>query len=160
MKHPELRPAIIWETHEYLFQEKTNDWYWGVAIIALSAAVIAIIFGEILLALLIIIGSFTLCLVGARRPNVVRYEINNTGVLIENILYPYATLSSFWVENNSHMGIPSKVIFKSRKIVSPFLVLHIEDIDPELMRDFLLDHLPEAEHSEPLSQKLLEYFGF
>lgn len=160
MAHPKLRPAIVWQTHEYIYQEKTTDWYWGTGIIAVSLAILAIFFGNILLALLTLIGGFTLCLFGARRPNHLRFEINHSGLLIERTLYPYATLESFWVEDNRHLDMHSKVIFKSKQMITPLIVLPLDDVDPEHMRDFLLDHLPEVEHSEPMSQKLLEYLGF
>ncbi|MES3006087.1 MAG: hypothetical protein V4664_04025 [Patescibacteria group bacterium] len=160
MKHPKLRPAIIWETHEYLFQEKTTDWYWAAGIISVSLAVLSIFFGNVLLALLILIGGFALCVFGARRPNHLRFEINHTGLLIDRTLYPYKTLDSFWVENNIHLDLHSKVIFKSKRIVTPLIVIPLEEVDPEMLRDFLLDHLPEEEHSEPLAQKLLELLGF
>lgn len=160
MKHPKLRPAIIWEAHEYFYQEKTADWYWAAGIISASIAVLSIFFGNILLALLIIIGGFTLCLLAARRPNFLRFEINHTGLLIDRTLYPYATLESFWVEDNNHLDEHSKVLFKSKKVVTPLIVIPLEEVDPEMLRDFLLNHLPEIQHHEPFAQKVLERFGF
>lgn len=155
-----IKGPFIWETYEYFHQEKTNDWYWALAIIAISAAVISLIFGNILFALLILLGSFTLALFGARKPNIIRFEINTTGLLIGSTLYPYNSLHSFWVEDNNHLGVQSKVLFRSRKLAVPLLVIPLDGIHPEELRDFLFDHLPEEEHSEPLSQKLLEYLGF
>lgn len=155
-----LRGPYIWETHEFLYQEKTSDWYWAVGIIAISAAVITIIFGNILFALFILIAAFSLALFAAKRPEVIRFEINNTGVLINKTLYPYTTLHSFWVEDNNHYEIQSKVIFKSKRLAMPLLVLPLEEIHPEEIRDFLFDHLPEEEHTEAFSQKVLEYLGF
>ena len=70
------KPPFIWEAHEYIFQEKTSDWYWAVGIIAVSLAVLLIIFGNVLFALVVLIGSFTLSIFAARRPDLVRFEIN------------------------------------------------------------------------------------
>ena len=42
----------------------------------------------------------------------------------------------------------------------PFLMIYIEEVDPEDVRDILLNYISETEHHEPLSQKLLEVFGF
>lgn len=160
MAHPKLRPPIIWETHEYLYQEKTTDWYWGVGVLGITLAILAIIFGNALLAVLIIVGGITLCLFGAQRPKHVRFEVNHSGLMIDRTLYPYKTLQSFWVEDNRHHGIHSKVFFQSRRMVTPIIVILLEDVEPEHLRDFLLDHLPESEHTDSFSQKLLEYFGF
>ncbi len=159
MKHPTLRPAIVWEAHEFVFQEKTSDWYWAVGIIAISIAVLAVIYGNTLLALLSLIAGFTLSLFAAKQPHFMRFETNNSGVIIEQTLYPYATLDSFWVENNVHLDLESKLILKSKHI-NPLIVIPLSTINPEIMRDFLLDHLPEAVHTEPFAHKLFEYFGF
>lgn len=160
MAHPKLRPGIIWETHEYLYQEKTTDWYWGAGIITVSLAILSIVFGNALFAVVILVGGIALCLFGARLPNHLRFEVNHSGLMIDRTLYPYKTLESFWVEDNRHLGAHSKVLFKSKKLVTPLIVIPLEDVDPEHLRDFLLDHIPEVEHSEPFAQKLLEYFGF
>ena len=42
----------------------------------------------------------------------------------------------------------------------PFISIFIEDVDPEKVRDILLNYIAETEHNEPLSQKLLERLGF
>ena len=155
-----LRGPYIWETHEFLYQEKTNDWYWAVGIITVSGAVIAVIFGNILFALFLLLGAFTLALFAAKKPEIVRFELNNTGIIINKTLYPYTTLHSFCVEDNSHIEVQSKVILRSRRMAMPLLVLPLEEYHPEEIRDFLFDHLPEDHHAEPISHKILEYLGF
>ncbi len=158
------KDPFIWQAHEYIFQEKTSDWYWAVGIIGASVAVISLIFGNIIFALLIALCTFCLMLFGAKEPALVRFEINKTGVLIDRRLYPYGTLQSFWVEDNRHRGHQSKLFLKSKRLAVPLIAVplegHEEGVNPEDIRDFLLDHLLEDEHAEPLGQKVLEFFGF
>ncbi len=154
------KDPFIWETEEYYFQEKTSDWYWVVGIIGISIAILAMIFGDTLFALLILISTFALALFASKRPHVVRFEVSKKGIMIERTLYPYATLDSFWVEDNRHIGTPSKLIVKSRKAIVPLIAIPLDGIDPDDVRDFLLDNLLEDHHPEPLGQKILEYFGF
>ncbi len=78
------KPPFIWETHEYMFQEKTSDWYWGVGIVILSIAVITIIFGNLMFALLILLGGFALTLFASKRPEVVRFEISKKDSSVPN----------------------------------------------------------------------------
>lgn len=151
---------FIWETEEYYFQEKTSDWYWAVGIIGISVSILAIIFSNALFALLILLGTFSLALFGSKKPNVVKFEVSKKGLMIGNTLYPFGTLDSFWVEDNRHVGTPSKLIVKSRKIFVPIIAIPLDEINPEEIRDFLMDHLLESHHAEPLGQKVLEYFGF
>lgn len=154
------KDPFIWQAHEYYFQEKSSDWYWIVGIIGGSISVIAIIFGNILFALLVFLSTIVLSIFASKEPSLVRFEINKSGVIIHKTLYPFGTLESFWVEDNRHIGHPSQLFIKSRKFIVPLIAIPLEGVDPEDIRDFLLDHLLEDEHVEPVGQKLLEYFGF
>ena len=42
----------------------------------------------------------------------------------------------------------------------PFIVILIEEVNPEDVRAILLKYIAEEEHHEPLTQKLLERLGF
>lgn len=154
------KDPFIWEEHEYYFQEKTSDWYWAVGIIGVSIAILAIIFNNTLFAVLVLLSTFALSLFASKEPKVVRFEINKSGILIANTLFPFGTLDSFWVEDNKHINRPSHLYIKSKKLIVPLIVIPLGQTNPEDVRDFLLDHLLETPHSEPLGQKILEYFGF
>ena len=148
---------ISWQTIEYLHTEKTTDWYWIVAIITISISLISIIFGNLIFGILIIVSSFTLTLFASRKPESMEVEISNTGVRVGKTIYPYIHLSSFWIETReSH----PRVLLKSNKVFMPFVVVFLEEIEPEKIRTTLSQYLPEEEHTEPLLEKLLIYFGF
>jgi len=148
---------ISWQAPLHIYKEKTSDWYWIVAIITISIALIAIILNNIIFAILILVSSFTLSLFASKRPEVVTMEINNRGVVVGNTQYSYANLESFWVE--THEAYP-KILIKSKKLLMPFISMLLEDMDPGYVREELLQHLPEEEHTEPFLEKLLIYFGF
>ena len=148
---------ISWHTIEYPHQEKNVDWYWIVGIVTLSIAVIAIIFNNLIFAILIIVCSFTLSLFASKKPEVVKVEINYFGVTFGKTHYPYAHLDSFWVETREHTP---KIILKSKKVFMPFIVIFIEEVPEEKVHEILLKYLPEHEHVEPFLEKLLIYFGF
>ncbi|MSU45121.1 MAG: hypothetical protein EXS47_00590 [Candidatus Zambryskibacteria bacterium] len=148
---------LSWETIEYLHTEKTSDWYWIVGIITISIALISIILNNVIFALLIIVASFTLSLFASRRPEKIKIEISNSGVQVGKTKYSYHELESFWVETRE---VHHRVLLKSKAILKPYVVIFIEDIDPEELRTLLAQYLQEEEHSEPLLEKLLLYFGF
>ncbi len=154
------KDPFIWEAPEYYFQEKSTDWYWAVGIIGVSISILAVIFSNVLFALLILLSTFALALFGSKQPHTVRFEVSKKGVMIGSALYPFGTLDSFWVEDNRHVGHPSKLIIKSRKLIVPLIAIPLDEVNPEEIRDFLMDHLLENHHVEPLGQKILEYFGF
>ena len=160
------RTQIAWSAFEYHYHPKTNDWYWAVGIIAVSVAATSVIFGNILFAFFILISAFALCIVAARKPRLLSCEINDRGIVTDASLYPFTTLESFWVEDYAHIReldnphhVP-KVILKSKKLFMPYIILPIEAVEPDAVRDALLEFLPEEEHMEPLSQKIMERLGF
>lgn len=98
---------------------------------------------------------------GNKEPDHVRFEINGAGVLIDNVLYPFGTLHSFWVENNDNLELPSVLLIRSNKPLVPLIHIPlIWDIDPEDVRNHLLEHIPEEEHRCSLSHRIMEIIGF
>ena len=150
--------TISWQGYEYDHHEKSSDWFWALGIIALSSAVTAVIFKNILFALLIIIGAFVVALFAARRPHMVHFEINKRGVGIDDRLYPFKTLESFWIEEDEHEH--HVLILKSQRVVMPYIVIPLHDEHMEDARNILLTKLTEEELREPVSHKILEFFGF
>ncbi|MCX6702045.1 MAG: hypothetical protein NTX96_02520 [Candidatus Zambryskibacteria bacterium] len=148
---------ISWNTIEYLHKEKTSDWYWIVGIVTISIALISIILNNIIFAILIIVSSFTLSLFASKKPESITVDINDIGITVGKNSYPYKDLDSFWIE--THDSYP-RILLKSKKVFMPFVVVLIENIESEKIHEFLLKHLPEEEHTEPLLEKLLLYFGF
>mgnify|MGYP003473546694 FL=1 len=148
---------ISWQTHEYLHTEKTNDWYWIVAIVTLSIAFVSVILNNVIFGILVIVASFTLSMFASRKPDVFTATIDNSGVTFGSIRYPYGNLSSFWVETRDNYP---RLLLKSKKILMPFVVIHTENEDPGEIRELLLHYLPEEESTEPLLEKILIYLGF
>ncbi len=152
-----MQPLISWDAPEHHYTEKNNDWYWGVGIITLTAAALAFIFGNVIFGILIIVGVFALVVHAARKPSVIHIEINDRGIVIGEILYPFLTLESFWIDAEEH---PPKILLKSTKTFMPYIIIHIAEIDREHVREVLLKYIAETEHHEPVMQKILERFGF
>ena len=109
---------IQWNATEYEHKKHSTDWFWAVGIIALSFAITAIIYKNILFAVFIVLSTFTLLLYAARKPQVLYFELNQKGVRIGDALYPYHTLKSFCLRENNN-GV--KTIQKPRLKSSRFL---------------------------------------
>ncbi|MEQ1500278.1 MAG: hypothetical protein ABL917_02825 [Parcubacteria group bacterium] len=148
---------ISWQTHEYHHTEKTSDWYWIVGIVTVSIAIIAIILNNIIFALLIIVSSITLSLFASKKPEIIDVNIDNSGITINKTRYPYSHLDSFWVELTHFRP---RIILKSKKLLMPYIVIFIEEVEPEEIRSVLSSKLEEVEHHEPFLEKLLIYLGF
>jgi hypothetical protein len=150
--------SLRWEGHEYSYSEKSVDWYWAVGIVALSGAVASILLGNFLFGILILLGAFTLSLFAARKPNAVTFEITRRGILIDKKLFPYNTLDSFWIHEDTHH---TTLLVRSRKAIMPLIMIPLSgSVNAESVHLSLSRFLEEEEHDMPISHRLVEYFGF
>lgn len=150
-------PAIIsWNAPSHLHTEKRPDWYWSVGIVSLALAGAAFIFGDFITGIFVIVAATALVLHASKPPSEVPCEINDRGVVFGDTLYPFTDLDSFFVP---HDETPPRLILKSRKLFMPYIVIYVEEIDPEDVRSVLLRYIAETEHREPMLKKLLEWLG-
>lgn len=153
------KKPIEWTGHEYSHFEKGSDWYWALGLVAVAGAVTAIIFDDILFAILILIAGFVLAIFASRKPNEVTFALTQRGVRIDDTLYPYKTLKSFGIEELTPQHIP-RLIFASKKIFALDIIIPLEHVDANEVHDFLMHFLEEDEHFEPLTHKVMEWLGF
>jgi len=148
---------ISWNAPEHLHKEKRPDWYWSVGIVTLALAAVAIIFGNIITGIFVLVAAVALVLHASHPPRTIYHEVNDRGIIIHDTLYPFLTLDSFWIP---HDEFPGKLIVKSRKLFMPYIVIYIDEVDPEDVRQVMLRYIAETEHHEPLIKHILERVGF
>lgn len=146
---------IEWETLEYEHREKSSNWYWLVGFVALLLVGGAIVMKNFLLAILVLLGAFTLVLYARRRPKIIKVAVSRNGIKIHNSLFPYHTLRSFWLHDEEGKR---KIIIQSEKLLMPHIHLPLhETTDHETLRSFLLDFLSEEPHRPTVIDLLAEY---
>ena len=148
---------ISWKAPTHVYREKTSDWFWSVGIIALALAAVCFIFGQILTGIFVILATLALVLHASKPAKVVYHEINDRGIVVDDILYPFVSLDSFWI---AHDIQPGKILIKSRKTFMPLIVILIDEVDPESVRDVLLRYITETEHHQQFLHNVLEIIGF
>ena len=150
---------ISWHapTHEYA--ERSTDWYWALGVLALAGAVLAIFFGNILLAVIIGLASFIVGFLAIKEPRMCEIEVNERGVRVDTNLYPYRSLKSFAIDDESRERV--QLIVMTTSILNPELVLPLGDhVTPEQLKAALLQKLPEGEHVESALSRIADVFGF
>lgn len=148
---------IEWEAHQYEYKERSPDWFWAVAIVTVAVAVTSIIFGNVIFAILVLVGVFSLMLFVNREPDVVEVRIDERGVTRGKVHYPYETLRSFWVDpDHSH----PRIYLRSAKSFLPLILVPLGNADPERVSDALARTLEEEHHAPPFVERLLEHLGF
>ena len=156
MPQPSFR--LEWDAHEYEHKVRSQDWFWAVGILAVSIAVAAVIFDNIIFGILVLISAFALSIFASRPPSTLHVVVDEKGISKGKIQYPYSALESFWIDTeHSH----KKIILRSSKIFMPLIIVPLGDnADVDELHDTLLHSLTEEFHSLPFVEKVLEYLGF
>ena len=147
-----------WDTPEHIFQEKTNDWYASVILIAGSLIAVEFLFVNFLLVTLTFIATVAFILLAARRPEMMHVEILTSGIRAGNLLYSYDSLDGFTIAQYRN---ENRLLLQSNKHIMPLIVIPIpENLDIEEVRGLLAEYLPMKEIHESLPHLLLEQLGF
>lgn len=150
---------LLWHAPTHEGTPRSTDWFWALGVIALSGAILAVLFGNILFAVIIVMGAAILAALAIREPRDCEIEITDAGIRIDAALYPYRALTSFWVAEEE--GRVPHLIVSTSSILNPQLVLPIpEEAGAEEVRSHLKKHLKEEEQYESFFSRLGEVFGF
>lgn len=150
--------AITWEAPEHHHIEKGSDWFWVLGIVAITSSVAAFFFGNFLLALLIVIAALVVTLVANRAPEIIPFAVTARGLRVNNVLYPYSTLESFYIDEEDPKG--AQLLAKSKRLFMPLIIMPIPEEYIDDIEDIIEGRLPEEHLEEPFANKILEFFGF
>lgn len=156
--------SIIWRTIEHGHREQSTDWYWAVGIITVSLAIAFFIVGNSLLSIILLLGVGTLFVSSKRSPQTVECEISEQGIRTDRTLYPWQTLSSFWIHEtvNQKTGIPTQLLLlTSKKSFMPQIIVPLGSEAPLKEIQAVLAHmLTEEPQTEPISHRIMQKLGF
>ncbi len=139
-------------THEH--EDRTNDWYWALGLLAVVGIGVSIYFNDILFAFVLAIGIGSILFLTIRGPREHEVVLTPRGVDIDGTLYRYPAIRSFWVaieevEHDAEFEPRALLYLTTSGVLHPRFVLPLEDTDhAEAVRDYLLDHV-EEEKQEP-----------
>jgi hypothetical protein len=135
-------PVLSWEAPEYEYIEKHPRWYWVMGILLLAIIVYAIVTNSILMAITFIMIGMLGYVYAEREPRLIHMEINPDGVIVDKLMYEYDDLKSFWIFYEVEAGF--KILsLHSKKTFLPHIHIPVGDANPILIREILLNYLPE-----------------
>ena len=148
--------TITWRAAEHQHVERGSDWYWALGVIAVSSSVTAVLFNNILFALLIVLAAVTLGMIASRPPTIIDFSLGERGLLANDALYPYKEMYAFWVTED----VEPVLLIDTPRIMTPDLVIPLRDVDPDAIRAFLQTRVQEFPLREPFFYRVMEFFGF
>ncbi len=150
--------SVAWEAPEHTHGDKGGDWYFALGILTVAVIVASIIFGNFLFALLAGLSGASLAVATSQQPRIIRYGVSVRGVFVENTLYPFASLRSYYINEEDPRG--PQLLAISDKTFAPMIVMPIPEEYIDEIDDILSERLPEEFLEEPLFNKILELLGF
>lgn len=143
-----LPKQIEWTAPEFEKYQKEPFWYIIGAIVVLLILVGAILLKNIFFALIIILAGLAIYIYSKKEPRQVKFKLSGQGIQVGNVLYPYANLRSFWIFYD-----PPELKYlsvESEKLLLPYIKIPLADQDPVILRNFLIQYIPEKHQEESL----------
>lgn len=159
MEHATQRDArtIYWEAIEHTRGKRGGDWYWSLGILSAAAAVAAIAFGNVLFAIVILLSAALLAIFALRGPETFSYTVGPRGIRINDELFPYSTLDSFYLDEDAPGDV--ELLLKTKRTFSPLVVIPVPEEYVDIVDQYLNERLKEEYLEEPILHKLLERVG-
>ncbi|MFA6278761.1 MAG: hypothetical protein WCS97_01970 [Candidatus Paceibacterota bacterium] len=155
------RTALVeWEGREYDHVPKSADWYWVLGIIAAAIAIATILFGNYLLAFLVIVAAATIALHAAKQPPLHRFRLVEQGLFIGDDLHSFDHMISFSILEDIEGELPPLLSIKNETWFSPHLVIPLEGVDAESVYLHFIQHVEESEHTHSFIDLVAAWLGF
>ena len=155
------RSALLeWEGREYNHNPKTADWYWALGIIAVALTIALVLFGNYLLAVLVIVAAAALALHAAKHPPLHRFRLVEQGIMIGDDLHPFRRMLSFSVLEDIEGELPPLLSIKNESWLSPHLLVPLVDVDADIVYAHFLQHVDEGEHPHTFVDLVAALLGF
>ena len=147
-----------WRAPEFDKIEKNKSWFIIPGIIAIALGIIALLIDNILLLVLVLLGFFNFYIYAKKEPKIIKFKICEKGVEIDEKLYDFDSLRSFWIFYNP--PTEKEISLRSKKTFFPYLKIQLGEQNPNEIRKYLLKFLPEKRHKESLIDIWMGRIGF
>lgn len=149
--------SLRWSAYEHEHVERESDWFWALGIIAVCAALTSLLFSNVLFAILILLAAYVIALIARTPPEPHEIEITDRGIRTGDTMHRYDEVLAFWIDTERD---EPHLLIDTTKVLSPNIIIPLTGIDAASVRAFLLEHCEEREMTEPVSHRILEFFGF
>ena len=149
---------LSWQAPEFTKYKKGKVWFIILFLIAAGLIALALFWKSITMVILIILGSFVVLIYALKEPVVVKIEITPKGIKVEDRLYAFSEIKSFWIFYEPPEI--KEISLYLKKPLFPNVFIPLGDLDPNQARRILLKFLPEKRHQESLFDILARKLRF
>jgi len=135
------RSLLSWKTQEFEQQKKGPMWFVVFAVVVVGLIFLAFWWKAFTMMVFLILAVFLIIIYALKEPRTVIFSITPLGVDIDNVMYKYSDMSSFWIFYE-----PPEIKELNIKLTRgffPHLSIPLGKTDPNDIRKILLEYLPE-----------------
>ncbi len=147
-----MKSHIKWQAPEFEQQEKNKSWFVIAGLVALGLFLWAILTKNFIFAILIALSYFSISVYAIKKPKKIKLAITPRGVKIDNSLYEYDNLRSFWIFYSP--PYLKELSIRSRKTIMPYIKIPLGETNPAKVRKILIKYIPERKQEESLIDNL------
>ena len=150
-------PHFEWQAPSFYYNPQKK--YLALVVIALMAGAVALLFfdRDMLLAIFLMLSSLVLVLYTNKKPDMSKISVDQTGISINDRVYYYKELKSFWIDYNPHG--PKELSLEARKWYLPHIKVSLEQEDPIELRSLMINFVPERVHEQSLVDFIARKLG-
>jgi hypothetical protein len=146
---------LSWEVDEYDHRHKSNDWYWALGLIILCITIASIIYQNYLFAFLMLVGGALLGYYAKRLPGRVEIFITKKGLDTHDGFVPFEQITHFYIPP----GLENKLYLHTKRNLMQVVIVSLENIDHDKVRDALEPYIKEKEIEEPFVSVVSKMLG-
>jgi hypothetical protein len=155
---PSRGDEISWTASEFVAHEKSAGWYFGLALAgAAIAGLVFLITRDYISAVVVLVGTFALGVLGSKKPKQQQYVLGPRGLTAGQKQYDYSAFKSFAVVPE---GAFSSIVFMPLKGFAPLTTIYYPPEDERKITDLLAQHLPFEEHKLDAVDHLMQRIRF
>jgi len=139
---------IQWQAPEFEKHEKGPAWFIILGISALIIFTIVILMKNFIFAILIVMMVFVVYIYALKEPRLLIFKISGKGITIDDKIYSFDELKSFWIFYEPPET--KELSVRSKKWLMPLIKIPIDKQDPNLIRSALIKFIPEQKQEQSL----------
>lgn len=155
---PENEDRILhkWQAHEYVQYERGVRWYIIMVSVMLLAIGVSIYIRNVMMAVTFVLLSILLYVYSRREPREVAFLLTNRSLVAGTLEYDYQGFKSFWVFEPH--GSPAYLSIQRNKVYLPYLSIPLGEEDPNVIREYLKQFVPEVKQEEEFTDIIARLF--
>jgi hypothetical protein len=135
--------SLSFKGRDFIFYQKGSSWYTTVIIIGLVIIGISILMKQWPMTFAVTVAFGVMLMMANKKPNDIVCSFSDQGFKMQNKLYPWQKLKSYWIVSKPEM---STLYFSTTERFKPEIFVHIENSDFQKINQYLISVLPQEQN--------------